>query len=278
MPGTIVRESLTQLEFFYWRNWRGERINGGYQVNTQVVFANYWQMFTELHWRPARFDDREVGDGTALERKGRFGWELVLETDPRQRVTASWSQAAYFVSHGLTYTGDGDVTFHALPQLDVELLPSVLVAYGEPRYVLTDPDTGDHVFGQQRAFAAGTTLRATYTFTPRVTLQLYGQLFGERVTYTDFARVAASDREVELRDLVSTSAPATDTSTSRAILNASFVFRWELRLGSTLYAVYSRAQGADRTFGSLDGVSIPWTRGLGAASTQVFLLKLSYWW
>jgi hypothetical protein len=61
-------------------------------------------------------------------------------------------------------------------------------------------------------------------------------------------------------------------------VNASAVFRWEWRLGSTLYAVYSRSQGADRTFGALDGAAIPWTGGVRAASTQVVLLKLSYWW
>jgi very-short-patch-repair endonuclease len=277
-PGDLVRESTTFAEYFYWRNWRGERINGGYQLNTQIVFANYWQMFTELHWRPARFDDREVGDGTALQRSGRLGWELSLGTDPRQRVTASWSQAAYFVANGFTYSGDGDVTFHALPQLDVELLPSVLIARGEPRYVLTDPATGDHVFGRQAASALGLTVRTTYTFTPRATLQLYGQLFGESVAYRDFGRVPASDREVELGDIVPTGAPIADTGGSHAILNASAVFRWEWRLGSTLFAVYSRSQGADRVFGALDRAQIPWNSGLGAASAQVFLVKLSYWW
>ena len=29
---------------------------------------------------------------------------------------------------------------------------------------------------------------------------------------------------------------------------------------------------------ALDAAPIPWTAGLGAASAQVFLLKLSYWW
>jgi hypothetical protein len=55
------------------------------------------------------------------------------------------------------------------------------------------------------------------------------------------------------------------------------VFRWEWRLGSTLFAVYSRSQGADRVFGALDRAPIPWNSGLGAASNQVFLVKLSYW-
>ncbi len=276
-PGDVLRESNTQLEYFYWRNWRGERISGGYQLNTHLTFANYWSMFTELHWRPAHFDDREVGDGTSLQRSGQLGWELALATDPRKRVTVGWSQSLYYLAHGPLYTGDGDIVIHALPQLDVELLPSVLVARGEDRYVLTDPN-GDHVFGKQYAFAAGLTLRTTYTFTPRATLQLYGQLFGESVAYRDFALAPAAEREVLIDKLVPTAPPTEATSTSRALLNASVVFRWEWRLGSTLYVVYSRSQAADRAFAALEGAPIQWSNGVGAASTQVVLVKLSYWW
>ncbi|MEP6860719.1 MAG: DUF5916 domain-containing protein [Deltaproteobacteria bacterium] len=275
-PGTFARDSTTQLEYFYWRNWRGERISGGYQVNTHVTFLNYWTMFTELHWRPSHFDDREVGDGTVLQHSGQLGWELSLATDPRRDVTVSWSQSLYFLTHGPTYTGDGDVTIHALPQLDIEVLPSVLVARGEDRYV-TDLDD-NHVFGRQYAFAAGLTLRTTYTFTPRATLQLYGQLFGESVAYRDFATAPAGEREVLVSELAPISAPSVATGTSRALLNASVVFRWEWRLGSTLYVVYSRAQSADRTFAAMEDAPISWTSGLGTASTQVFLIKASYWW
>lgn len=275
--GDVVREHTTQLEWFYWRNWRGERIAGGYQVNTHVVFANYWSMFTELHWRPSHFDDREVGDGTSLQRSGQLGWELSLASDPRKRVTASWSQSLYFLAHGPMYTGDGDVVVHALPQLDVELLPSVLVARGETRYVLTEP-TGDHVFGRQNALAAGVTLRTTYTFTPRATLQLYGQLFGDSVAYRAFGAAPATEREVYIDYLTSVAPPPDLTSTSHAILNGSIVFRWEWRLGSMLYAVYSRSQGIDRAYPSNEGAPIPYARGLAAPSTQVALLKLSYWW
>ena len=276
-PGSIVRESETQLEVFYRRNWRGERLSGGYQLNTHLTFANYWSMFTELHWRPEHFDDREVGDGTSLQRSGQLGWELAIATDPRKSVTASWSQSLYFLAHGPSYSGEGDLTVHALPQLDVELLPTMLVARGEDRYVQTDP-VGDHVFGRQYALAAGLTLRTTYTFTPRATLQLCGQLFGESVAYRDFATAPAAEREVLIDRLTPSAAPTESTSTSRAILNASVVFRWEWRLGSTLYAVYSRSQGADRAVGSLEGAPIPWSSGLGAATTQIFLIKLSYGW
>jgi len=153
----------------------------------------------------------------------------------------------------------------------------VLVARGETRYVLTEP-TGDHVFGRQYALAAGVTLRTTYTFTPRTTLQLYAQLFGDSVAYRDFGAAPATEREVYIDRLASIAPPLDLTSTSHAILNGSVVFRWEWRLGSTLYAVYSRSQAVDRAYPSIDGAPIPYTSGLAAASTQVALVKLSYWW
>jgi hypothetical protein len=56
------------------------------------------------------------------------------------------------------------------------------------------------------------------------------------------------------------------------------VFRWEYRLGSTLYAVYTRSQGVDRAYAALRDAPIPLASGLRAASDQVFLIKLSYWW
>src|SRR5205807_8410161 len=167
----------------------------------------------------------------------------------------------------------GDVTIHALPQLDVELVPSLLVARGEPRYVETLA-TGARSFGRQDATGAGVTVRTTYTFTPRATLQLYGQLFGERVAYRDFSTAPGSAREVRLADLIPAAAPPPDdVESASAIVQGSAVFRWEWRLGSTLYAVYSRSQGADRAFAGLAGAPIPWAAGVTADSAQVFLLK-----
>ncbi|HEY2512043.1 MAG TPA: DUF5916 domain-containing protein, partial [Polyangiaceae bacterium] len=34
-------------------------------------FKNFWGFYSDLHYRGTKFDDREVGDGTALEREGR---------------------------------------------------------------------------------------------------------------------------------------------------------------------------------------------------------------
>ena len=278
-PGRLIRASRSQIEVFGSENWRGQRLSGGYQINTSLTFANYWQTFTELHWRPWHYDDREIGDGTALERAGHLGWEQAVSTDPRHAVVASASQSLYLLRGAYEYALDGDVTIHARPRLDVELLPSVEIARGEPRYAGTLAD-GTRSFGRQDATGLGLTARATYTFTPRATLQLYGQLFGQRVAYRDFATAPAGLRAIRLADLVPAAPPPDPPGGASVVANASIVFRWEWQLGSLLYVVYSRAQGAgaDPMAAAGRAVSIPWRPGLRAAATQVVLVKASYWW
>jgi hypothetical protein len=60
--------------------------------------------------------------------------------------------------------------------------------------------------------------------------------------YRDFGSVSTADREGELRDIVPTAEPiVAATNSSSVAVNASAVFQWEWRLGSTMYLVYSRA-------------------------------------
>ena len=51
-------------------------------------------------------------------------------------------------------------------------------------------------FGVLRAASVGSTLRATYTFTPRLTLQTYAQIFLAFRHYSDFSSFATSARPV----------------------------------------------------------------------------------
>lgn len=281
-PGDHIRESTTLLGASYKANWRGERIGGDYSLETRLVLASYWRLGLELKYKPTFFDDRELGTGTALQRAARTEVDLDLASDPRKRITFAWSQSAYRVDGGLSYESDIDVVLHALQRLDLELLPTAVVAQGEQRFVPDDAIakpaalSDRNIFAQQDAFAAGLTLRATYTFSPTMTLQLYGQLFGESVGYHDFGSVPTIDHEVELLDIVRTSEPIMATTSTSVAVNASAVFRWEWRLGSTLYLVYSRAHTEKPP--PIDGAPIPWRAGLAAPADQAAVLKISYWW
>ena len=181
--------------------------------------------------------------------------------------------------------------FHALPQLDIELIPTLTWAAGEYRYAWQSVGPYDpYLFGKLAAKNVSATLRASYTFTPRLTLQAYAQAFLASGHFSDIRAVStfpsqtgAPPRQpgetVHLSELASSAAviPVANPDFEEAAINASVVFRWEYRLGSLLYLVYTRSQipGVQ----SLAGPAMLAPREFGhGATTDVILLKLSYWW
>lgn len=102
-------------------------------------------------------------------------------------------------------------------------MPSWVYAAGEPRYFATQGDA--YLFGRLRAQSLGLTLRATYTFTPQLTLQAYSQLFLDAGHYSSHAWFPANGKGTVMRlgdlrpvtfavadNLISRAAPSTRTS------------------------------------------------------------------
>jgi hypothetical protein len=274
-------ESHARVEYYGRTNLDGLVIGGGYQANVSGKLTNFWEFFTEVHWRPRWFDDREVGDGTALERAGLFGHELELSSDPTKRVSFKSFVQTQLTTEGFIETGDAGVLFRALPQLDVELLPTWVYTFHEPRFAELGPTPGNYVFGRLEAKSIGTTLRATYTFTPRVTLQTYGQLFLASGHYSRFTEyTAAAPRSVvHFADLAPLSSPlATNPDFQQGVLNLNVVFRWEYALGSTIYLVYTRSQSPTVTLAPGDEARLSVRSVTLSPAADVVLLKLTYFW
>jgi hypothetical protein len=137
-------------------------------------------------------------------------------------------------------------------------------------------------FGTQTAASVGATLRASYTFTPELSLQYYTQLFLARVHYDPLFMVSqVAGGVVRLADLQPFMPDATHPlpmpDTQSASLNVNVVLRWEYRLGSTFFLVYTRAQNPALT-PSPSGAGFEWRPLLqGRAADNVLMAKLAYW-
>lgn len=278
-PWWITLETNTFLEARERDTFDGLTQERFLMLGNYTRYRNFWQTFAALHAAAARFDDREVGDGTALERAGFVGGELWVSTDSRRKVNGeAWAQVQA-IRTGVNVMGEGRVSVRVLPQFDFELLPNFLYTSGEPRYVTTT-DAG-HVFGRLAAQSIGLTMRATYTFTPRLSLQAYAQLFLESQSYRSFTLSPAlgRGRVARIAELV----PFTQSlgfvpDWEGGAINANIVFRWEYRLGSTLFLVYTHGQNDGRTPIALGRARLDpgW---LGPRPFEDTLLaKLSYWW
>jgi hypothetical protein len=256
--------------------------------NTGWTLKNQWDLFAEAYATATSYDDREIGDGTALQRSGRAGVAFFVGTDPRVAVRGELFSTVNFGYTSGVYEvyAEAGASFRILPQFDLSIAPTALDTGGEQRYFGT---YGDHYFGRLRARSLGLTLRSTYTFTPRLTLEAYAQAFLASGDYEDYLTYPVDQggpgSTVDRESLVEP--PAADAeaiardenpSYESGAFNANVVLRWEYRAGSTLYVVYTHAQSDDVTplLGQPAGLSFGLIQP--RVATDIFLVKLSYWW
>ncbi|HSN91107.1 MAG TPA: DUF5916 domain-containing protein [Anaeromyxobacteraceae bacterium] len=148
----------------------------------------------------------------------------------------------------------------------------------QPARWLGDDGAGTFFFGDMHAPALSLTLRQAVVLAPRLSLQAYAQVFTTYRSFaTTYAAVPAAGR-IEGNALVPAPLPPglDDPDFRDAALNLNLVLRWEYRLGSTLFVVYTRSEAQP------DGVPpepslAPPSPGNGAA-TDTFLVKWTYWW
>jgi len=281
-PWWALRDTHTRVELTERDNLDGLNLARAVALNTSWRFQKFLTLSSELHFRAEHFDDREVGDGTALQRQALLGYVFGVATDPRATLSAQLTSTNERIVNGYNVSLDGTVTLRVLPQFDVAVLPQLVFTDGEPRYAAAGAAPGEDVFGTLRAKSVGSTLRATYAFTPHLTMEAYGQLFlasGHYSSFTSFTPPAGAERPVvRLSALVPASAPATNPDFEKAALNVNLVLRWEYRVGSTLFLVYTRSQSPSGTLPLAQPADLH-LRALGQApATDLVLMKVSYWW
>jgi hypothetical protein len=276
--GPFTIETSSAFEVTERRSLSGLDLGQLYELNSRMRFQNFWNAFLAVDLAPARFDDREVGNGAALERGSYVGARLDVSTDPKRLAVVSLSGQAQAIQHDASaVTAQGALTLSPVPQFELSLIAQTTWSAGEWRYT-----SANDVFGKLTATSLGATLRANYTFAPHLSLQTYAQGFLAAGHFADLRAVSTqSGQRVRIADLAAAPLPSVAIGTTpdfeQAALNLNVVFRWEYRLGSTLFLVYSRSQVPE-----LANVVAPASlqpRALGArASADVILLKLSYWW
>jgi hypothetical protein len=277
-PWWIARETTSGFQFNVRETLDGVRLWQGIALTTSWTLRNFWSFYFEVNLRGRYADDREMGDGSALQFPASGGAIASLSTDPRRRVTFGWSGVAELRESG----------YGAYLQTNAQLtlLPTAVFDHGLRRYVGTDASLvligspSDYRFGTQNANSAGVTVRAAYTFTPELSLQFYTQLFLASVHYSSFFVYPKTTfrEQVPFTALMPAGAPAATPDSEQATLNVNLVLRWEYRLGSTLFLVYTRAQTPTLTVAPANSAQFElapiWH---GRASDDVILLKLSYW-
>jgi hypothetical protein len=261
------------------------------RLSTDLTFRSFWAIAAELRGNGSVFDDREFGDGSALERPASWGAGVQVASDRRRKLSGYVMLGVDRHAYGPVLSASGELTARPLSRLQIDLAPAFSFDAGTPRFVgisLADPSAGPLAYqlARQQATSLGATLRTAFTFTPALSLQAYGQLFLWRIRYGPFYTVAhqsGARERIELAALGPSTATAPgglpDLNAQAAAFNASVVLRWEFRLGSTLFLVYTRAQApaplSPASAAVSEGLRALWR---GQSANDVVMAKLTYWW
>jgi len=269
------------------------------QLNSQWDFSFYGYAST-----PA-VDDRELRDGTPIERQALHGGGAGFNSDSRKPV-----QVGAYTDYNRgsprferSYDFGAYVTLRPMPRLETTLSVDYVRADGairrtriaalpssvDPRMDELDRATATqrdrfYLLAPQSSRSLSSIVRATYAFSPHLTLQLYTQLFGAGVAYGDPLRAdvpagRSTVRLSQLRPAVGDEPEPDRLDDRQAGLNVNLILRWEWRLGSTLYLVYAHQTSADFTPrpGGLDLAGELGAVGSGAATHgDTFLIKVDF--
>jgi hypothetical protein len=276
-------EHRIKLHYSETYDFAGTRVSQPLYFYEIAKLKNFWVIDANLHYRSDRFDDREVGDGTALERRARVGAELEVDTDPTKPVVGFVHQNADVIPDALDTSGSGGASFKVLPQWDLDLLPTWQWSFGEPRFAANGGAPGQYLFGKLDGRSVGLTVRTTYTFTPRLTLQAYAQLFLASGHYSGISQFQSNPSGPRPLVYVSELTPYGGTlpqnpDFEQGVLNINVVLRWEYMLGSILYVVYTRAQVPTTVLGPTDVGTLDLGAVGRAPTSDAALVKVSFWW
>jgi len=302
-PFAVFRSLNVNLN--QWRGWDfgGENLFDGGNVNAQMQFRNYWFLGTGLNRDGEGISNHELRGGPSLRLPGGWSHWFNVRTDSRRRMGLYLG--------GWNYWGDGDwqrvteiwtgITMRPVSAASISLEPNWSSRTNTLQYVDTvDIDDGQRfVLGSLEQTTFAVTVRLSYSVTPDLSVQFYGQPFLSSGAYRNFKRITAPRAEAFEDRFYAYDATelSLDASGNEYLvdergdgagpygfenpdfdfrqLRSNLVLRWEYTPGSTLYVVWSQDRTGDEATGGL-------TLGQGLrelyriAPYNVLLVKLSY--
>ena len=268
-----------------------------------VRFLGFQSVFWNLAYNPETVSNRRTRGGPLTLNPPGYQFNIGARSDSRK----TWTLGAFFDTYQSGWTRSVDVSVEArwqpAPNLALSVGPGLSLGDEAAQWVgAYDDPLATETFGTRYVFADldQTTLsadvRLDWTFTPKLSLQVYlqplvssGDYFNfkelERPRSFDFlvygdgastfdAATRTADPDGPAGPAAAIELPQRDFST--VSLRGNAVFRWEYRPGSTLYLAWTQRRQDQADVGTFQ-----FDRSLGrlwdARPENIFLIKLNYW-
>jgi hypothetical protein len=308
-PNTVTRNRQFWVAKWWTWNYAGELQGDGYNAQAGVQFLNYWNVNGNGGWRGSVLDDRLTRGGPSTESPPGGFWNINGGTDNRKAFSLSGNFNYNWNTAG-GRSRNANVSFSVKPSslLTISTGPSWNQNRNLAQYVRTVTDaTATATYGERYVFGLldqsqlTLTTRVAVILSPKLSIQLFMQPLLAAGDYSDFKELSAPRTFDFLHyGTGASSALSFDDATRRYTadpdgaggdappfsfndpdfnlksLRLNAVFRWEVKPGSTFYAVWTRQQQDSAN----PGVFAPGRDArdmFRAPGDDVVLVKMAYW-
>ncbi len=299
-PGKVFRNyQIFPYTNHIW-NFGNDLVFNATALNLNAQLANWWVVSTTGSVNYRQIDDRLTRGGPQARTVVAPSVDVNASSDPRK----SWVWSADYTHAWNVAGGRGNfpslnVTVRPSPTLRISFQPAWSVTHAMAQYVGTFQDTvagtPRYVFATLDQNTMSLVTRLDWTFTPRLSLQLYAQPLVVSGKYSDFKEFL-HPREFDFAIYGRDEGSITRTNSGLYVVTRSngdrlafgdpnfnfrsllgnAVVRWEYRPGSTLFFVWQQRRTDVVGIGDFD-FSRDYSAMLHHAPENVFAVKATWW-
>lgn len=287
------------VNFNGWTSYSfgGERYSSGGNMNANFTLSNFWGGYLGVNHNTEGLSNTTLRGGPMFLRdpawRGWGGFRSDSRKALRVNVGGNWSARPESGS----WSWGADASLHWRPSSSATLSagPFMQSRSEDLQWVRRfGGDAPGYLFGELRQVTAGAAVRASWTFSPTLSLQVYAEPFMSAGEYGEFKRIsdpradAYEDRYELLQsrsagggrveaDIDGDGSPDSFRNPDFNVkqFRSNVVLRWEYQPGSALFVAWSQgrdhyAQTGDFSFGDVGKL-------FAEPSEDVFMVKMSYW-
>ncbi len=307
-PGKVFRNVIIYGGPFGTYDFGGNKTWQGILAQVEGQFLNYWDFTTMVALNPKSVNNTLTRGGPLARVPQGYQINFNMSTDSRKPIVISagtnfykrpvwWGSYSWGSYLSLRWKPRSNISFSFGPEYAVEESPVQWVRRMDDP-LMTETFGTRYVFGQIYQKVLSGAIRLNWTFTPKLTLQLYLQPFLAVGQYDEFKELAQpksfdyniygqGNSTISFADDYYTvdpdgPGPAPEFTFSNPDFNyksfrGTIVLRWEYLPGSRLYFVWTQNRADYANPGDFN-----FSRDIGnlftAPGDNIFMIKVSYRW
>lgn len=327
-PGSVFRDyNFTLSSFHNWSHealddvwsvdsWHNARTNGNYSLRFNGTFLNNWGFRTGVRYSPQKMDRRNTRGGPMMVGPANVNYDANVNSDWRKRFSGALNVSVSDdrLGRGGSFKVGGRMSVRPSDNVSISVNPGWETSQSGDQYVTAtsvlpySPTYGTrYLFADLDRTTFSMETRLDWTFSPKLSLQLFAQPLLSSGQYLQYKQLSSSETfdfdefqpgtgtevggdvqctgdicEVDGDQYVDFDGDGTaDSSFSDRDFNVrslvgNAVLRWEYRPGSTIFFVWQRQQAGRTSSGDFD-----FSRDLGALwgapAENRFIVKVNYW-